>query len=145
MSLRFPRGLTAIELLTVISIIGILTAIGVPSYAAMQKHVALNNAAQEIVDALRVAQNRAISSQDATSHGVHFEADHYVSCTGTCDPVSYDETHTLNGPSICAGVGSNIVFTRLTGTTAAQTITVGNTCGDVKTIVVDPIGRITLQ
>ncbi len=148
------RGLTLVELLTVIGIIAVVSAIAVPMYATARRDILLNSTAAELVNTLRLAQGRATSSQNAgstmaaTSHGVHLEADYLVTYGGDWATPTYTDTTPLPTETVvCAGVGTNISFERLSGRTgAATTVVVGlDGCGSTKTIAVSAEGRIGVQ
>lgn len=147
-------GLTLIELLTVIGMIGITMAIVAPSFSSVKKGIGLNNTAQEIVSTLRVAQNKAISSQrtgtaDPTDIGVHFDANKYTLFFGAAynSTATSNEVHTLSDSTVCTGAGTDVVFSRLSGmTSAAHTIELGlSGCGAKRAIAVSPSGTIQLQ
>lgn len=124
------RGLTLIELLTVIGMIVITGAITAPSFASIKRGAGLNNTAQEIVSTLRVAQNKAVSSQrpagntaDPLDYGVHFEGNAYSLFYG--DSATVLETHQLpDGTTVCPTSVTDIIFERLTGIAVSS--------GDVK-------------
>jgi len=141
------NGFTLVELLVVIGCISILTAVAVPSYALMQKNIGLSNAAQEVVNTLRVAQNNAISAQDGVNWGVHFEQNQYILCKADCSVGNYVTTYTLNNGLQIESAPFNVVFNRLDGTlkdtTVPQTITL-DSGGKQKTIQVDAVGRISI-
>jgi len=61
------KGFTLIELLVVISIIGILTAITIPQLTAFNRRQILKNAAAEVKNSLRFAQNKASAAEIDTS------------------------------------------------------------------------------
>ena len=57
------QGVTLIELLTVISIVGILTAVGVPTVSHFLPGIQLNGSARVLSANLREAQERTITEQ----------------------------------------------------------------------------------
>jgi len=148
------KGLTLIELLTVISMITITAAITAPSFAAIKRGAGLNNTAQEIVSTLRVAQNKAISSQrpvgntlDPLNYGVHFEGGTYTLFYGNdWATATNKEIHQLpDGTTVCAGSATDMIFNRLDGIPAsAGTVTVGIDCAGstVRTISIALSGTI---
>ena len=146
---KYPKnrkGFTLLELLTVMSIIGILTAVSIPSYHIIKRNVTLNNSAKELVSNLRTAQRQSLSSQDGVKWGIRFENNQYILIW--CDDTScYDDTvHSLaNDIEIIQGAGTEIEFTRLTGTTTDQDIIIGFSGGKQKTITIEQVGKISLK
>jgi len=98
---------TLIELLIVIAIIGILTAITIPSFSNFNNKQRLSQAAKQIKNDLRSAQNRAINgikdSDDNKVWGIQFASPNVYSYTlYTCS-----ELDTAQSPCLC----SDQVFT----------------------------------
>lgn len=138
-------GFTFLELLISISIIFLLATIAMPVYQTMRENVILNNETEQIVKDLRLVQNLAIVSQDNTKHGIHF-------INGTRSYILFGgdgwETKTYTkdrerslGIEITPSVNSDQIFTRLTGTTTAQTIAI-ELSGKTKNITVTANGGI---
>ena len=138
-------GVTLIELMVVIGIIFLLFTIGLPSYNSIKENVALSNYSQEIVSALRSAQNRSIVSQNGTSHGVHFNSDSYVLFGGDWATPDYTTIYQLGGGlGVLEGEGREVIFDRLTGQTSGQTIIIGSAGGNPKTIQINETGKISI-
>ena len=69
--MKLPAGFTLIELLIVIAIIGILSAISIPSFSSFNTNQRLSQAAKQVKQDLRSAQNRAINGvKDSNGYGV---------------------------------------------------------------------------
>lgn len=138
------QGFTLVELLVSISIIMLLAAIGVPSYKIMKNSIALSGESEEIVSALRTAQNRAMTSQGGTVWGVHFEANSYTvfgdDWTAPVAPTTYQLESNLE---ILSATPLTVTFDRLTGTSSENTIVVGFLGGKQNTIEVKDSGRIS--
>ena len=64
-------GFTLIELLIVIAIIGILSAIAIPSFSSFNNKQRLSQAAKQVKNDLRSAQNRAISGIEGKAWGIN--------------------------------------------------------------------------
>ena len=122
-------------------LVGLLVMIAAPTYITMRKNLALNNQSLEILNALRVVQQRSMISYDNASHGIHFNNDEYV-IFGSGTPVTIPLE---NGLEITTGAGSEITFDRLTGTAEYLEIKIGYP-GDVeKTINITETGIVKLQ
>lgn len=140
-----PRGFTLIELLTSVAVIGLLLGLVTVAYSSLRSNVSLGNSAEEIVDALRTAQSRAIAGQGGTDQCVHFTATVFSVYSGPCTAASKVD-HTLPAGISKLSGPSDVTFQRLTGTTvAAADIVIGFIGGLQKTIHVDTVGKIFIQ
>lgn len=70
-SLKSKVGFTLIELLTVVFIIGVLVAIGIPVWRNIQPTLELSGSSRELITNLRYAQQLAITEQ--IIYGVRFD------------------------------------------------------------------------
>lgn len=66
------KGITLVELLVIVGILGILAALSLPVFIFFQKESDLNNSTEEIVNTLRLAQNKTLASEEASQWGVYF-------------------------------------------------------------------------
>ncbi len=142
---RNHQGFTAIEIMVVVLIIGILAAIAIPSFLAMNNKVKLNYGLSSLRASIEEAQRKAIrTSKDCPVT---------LPTTGTSDP-------TVNSPCLIAGnltlhdVTMRNNFTSVTfnyrGDTATSTAIKGtivlsmpNQLGEQKCLVISPgIGLI---
>ncbi len=90
-------GFTLIELLIVIAIIGILTAIAIPSFSSFNTNQRLSQAAKQVKNDLRSAQNRAINGvKDSNGYkvwGIWFaDPDIHSYTVYTCSSLDVDVT-----------------------------------------------------
>ncbi len=131
------RGFTAIEILLVIAILGILATLGQMSYSVWLKKVQVNTSVEQIRSALIRTQQQAVAAEGGTAWGIHLEADRYtIFATTNYDPVSpLNKTKILTGVNILqpetslsdgnVGYSQNVVFEKFTGRTInTGTITV---------------------
>ena len=126
---NFSLGLTIIELLTIVAILTILAAMSVPLFRIFQKGSDLTNTAEEIINVLRLTQNKTLASQETSQWGVYFSIStspqEYILFKGTDyssrDPL-YDQIHKVPEDVEIyevdlIGGGKEVVFERVTGTT----------------------------
>ena len=96
------KSFTLVEILVIVGIMVILVALAIPSYRFFQQESDLNNSAEEIINTLRLAQNKTLASEGASQYGVYLDAvstpDQYILFKGgsyaTRDS-SVDEIHKL--------------------------------------------------
>lgn len=156
MNILKNKGISVIEILIVVSIIGILAAIVLPSLSLFRREQTLNNTTGDVVSLLNSARNNTISSLSSNNYGVHFQSDRATYFTGsvfnsgdaTNVPLVFDSSVTIpsiNGINLNGG-GSDVIFTRLTGDTPNYgTIIVALTSDSTrkKTISISKTGSIS--
>jgi len=123
-------GLTIPELLVAISVMLILFLLTLTTFIHIQKESDLNNSAEEIINTLRLAQNKTLASEGASQWGVYFttstdphqyvlfKGDSYLNRT-----TSSDEVHQLSKSieiyEIDLWGGNEVVFEKVTGYTSS--------------------------
>jgi Tfp pilus assembly protein FimT len=151
--MRQSSGFTIIELLIATAILVLATGLVLPGFNFWQKQSSLDSTAQEIISALRLAQNQTLASEGSSSFGVYFETDRFTVFKGTSFySGSPDNNQHLLNPSLAfseVSLGGNnfVVFDRLTGNTAnygSLKIAQINDTNKNKVIFVDPSGTISL-
>ena len=141
---KHNKGFTLIELLTVIGIISILVAVGVPSYLSLKNNVSFQNSVEEIINTLRMAQNKAITAQDGSDWGVYFENDKYTLFRGEAydsDALDNIEYNLPEGQIL--GASTEVIFKRLDGTAEEEATICLNPPGCTKNIEVKQSGQIS--
>lgn len=145
------RGWTLAELLVVIGVIGILTAVSAPLFAGYLKSATVTAGAQELRTALNGARQLAITLrqpiclQPTGGSAYQFRK---TTCAGT--PVSAteapgaDATQTFRlQNNVVLTVNTAPVFSPLGGATPAGQFTVTGPTGNALTVTVSSAGRIT--
>ena len=147
-------GFSLIELLVVMAIFTLVAGIIMPNFNFFQRQSALDATGQEIISALKLAQNKTLASENRTSFGVYFTDNGYTIFEGAAYyPSSPNNDVRVINPSlkiseINPGGGNAVVFDRLTGNTANYgTIKIEQTSDAAKnkTIFIDSSGLISLS
>lgn len=155
--LQKTKGFTLVEIVVVIGILGVLAAIALPSYRSFQKKSDLSNITEELINTLRVAQNKTLVSEGPSQWGVFFDSSatpHQLTLfKGTAyasREQSFDEVHRIPASveiyEINLGGGQEVVFNRLSGGTY-QTGSISLRLIDepeTKTIYIEQSGRVGL-
>lgn len=145
-------GFTAIEILIVVSIIGVIMMIIIPPFSNFRKTSLVKTETQDIVSFVNKARLSSMSSKNDLEYGVHFDSNAVVIYS---TPVyaagdSTNETRTLNSQlnfnsTLVEGGGNDVVFKKVTGATNKYATTtlkfVGNTATST-TLVIRPSGVI---
>jgi type II secretory pathway pseudopilin PulG len=152
--MKLQKSFTLVELLVIFGILIILTAIAFPNLRFFQKESDLNNSTEEILNTLRLAQNKTIASEGASQYGVHFEIGKYVLFKGLSYNQAAIENEIHNLPESVeiseidlAGGGSEVVFDRVTGTTNQSgkvTLRLKSDFTKTKTIYIENSGQVGL-
>ncbi len=122
-------GLVLIELLTIITILIVLTAIAIPAFHTFYKETDLTNSHQELINILITAQNRTLASEQESQWGVYFSTSttphQYVLFKGadyTSRDSLYDETYSLPDrvefSQVDLGSQNEVIFNRVSGDTS---------------------------
>lgn len=143
------QGFTFVELLLVITILGLIVGLAVPFYQSFQVTSQLDNSTQEIVQALRRAQSQAMASEAYIAHGVHFEQSRYILFRGTtfspADP--FNETVDLPPTVIISAMSTaDVQFSRVQGVAGqAASLTVSTTNGESNGITISVAGVVNVE
>lgn len=71
--MRYDRGFTLLELLIVLALIGLITAVAAPNFSGTLQSVQTRSAVKKVSAILRYARNQAVASQEI--HRVVFDLD----------------------------------------------------------------------
>jgi type II secretory pathway pseudopilin PulG len=134
------KGFTLVELLVIVGILIILAVIVIPNLRFFQKESDLNNAKEEIINTLRLAQNKTLASEGDSQYGVYFDATStpnqytlfkgrdFVSRATSSDKI-YKLPKTIKISEIDLWGRTEVVFERVTGYASTT----------------DQLGKITLE
>lgn len=142
------RSFTLIELLIVISIIGIISGISWGAVRALLPSLQLGSIARDLITDLRSAQQSAVSQQ--VNHGIHFS-----STTDEYQIIKYGTTtQTLLEKSLSKGISfqqitgftnDEVIFNPYGAVKETGTISLINTKNKTKTIEVKPSGFVKIK
>lgn len=149
------RGITAVEILIAVSILGILVLIVLPQFSKMKENQVLKNTIGEVSSALGNAQSQSLASVNSSEYGVHFQSNQIIIFTGkifssgatdnkTIDIISPSSISnvTLNGTSASTG---ELYFERLSGIPSKTgTITI-STPSTSKIITISATGAVSVN
>lgn len=153
MNKSFKNGITIIETILTVAIIGILVIIILPQFSKMKENQVAKNSMGDVASALRGAQSKSLASLDSSEYGVRLEADRVIifkgkvfsegaggnEITDIISPASISNI-TLNGVSATAG---DLYFERISGTPSKTgTITI-STPSYAKVVTVSATGAVS--
>ena len=149
--LKKNQGITLIEVLVVIAILGILASIAVPSYQDMIERNRLKQAAESLADDLKFARTEAIKKSNSvtlvfnntsTCYGITTGGACVCTTTGSCDLKTVDVSQ-FSGITM---TGNPVTFTFQRGTTtnSASITTTINSAHYQAGVIASPIGKVTI-
>ena len=146
------RGFSIAELMTVVSVIGILTAVGIPSFLSFQPSMRLSGAAREVLAKLMWARAYAVQNNNTstvtflTNHS--FEIFNDSNGNGSADAgetITIDlQTDYTDVTFTITGSSSSPVFNGRGTATTDTTITISNSSGS-KIVEVRPTGNVKIN
>ena len=149
---RKHRGISVLEILMAVAIIGILVAISVSVFSSLSNSQSLERDAQNVHSQIEKARTMAINSVDGVEHGVKFTSSKVEVFSGTAyiaSPSNVEAYYDIPTKStITGGIGS-LYFAKLTGNSSAGsswTVTVSPASGGAsKTIIIYGTGISEIQ
>ncbi len=144
------KGFTLVELIIVMAIMAIISAIAVPNYKAFMTQRRLNGAAREVMSSLMEARMKAVSINQRVK--VSFESDHEYEMWNDADSngiVADNEGDDIERDiypdyyDVTFSASANPVF-QTNGTASAGTITLTNASG-TREVTVSTAGRVKIN
>jgi Tfp pilus assembly protein FimT len=131
----YKRGITIVELIIVLAVLGMIFMIIIPQFSAMRENQVLKGAVSDVLSSLDQAKSKTLASLDSSSYGVHLESDRVIIFKGTVFSANdiNNETMSITAPASISNVtlagvsgdSGDVFFNRLSGSPSATgTITV---------------------
>jgi prepilin-type N-terminal cleavage/methylation domain-containing protein len=149
------RGVTMGELLMVVAVIGIITAVGTPYFMRYMQAAALRAAAQEVATIVNGARQLAIARNTNTCVALSSnQATYKINVTAACGGGSLfvgagtraDGTMPLDNSMVISASTASVTFSPMGIAVQAGTYTVRNpTTNSTLSVVVAASGRVTIQ
>lgn len=142
---RKHNGISLIEVIIVISIIGILAGISVSSYFYYKKNSELILSIQQTANMIRLAKNNAVSVASDSQWGINIENKKVTVFKGgsfTGRDVLFDEVAIMGGVTDVSGT-TQIIFTKFTGLPSAHGLVTLSNDSQNKNIQINEIGIVS--
>lgn len=149
------RGYTMAELLVVVAVVGVLSALGYPYFATYLQSASLKAGAQELKTIINGARQLAIARNANVCMTLSNNMAVYrINVSSTCGGgtifvgsiTKADGTIALSNEIQVTGTTANVVFTNLGAASTAGTYTVRNpTTSSTMNVIVAASGRVTIQ
>ena len=143
--LRSKRGVSLIEVITVIAIIGILSGISVSGYFYYKKSSELALNVQQTANMIRKAKANAVSVAEDSQWGVNIENNKVTVFKGGVffgRDTSFDEAVSISGVDGVSGI-TQIIFTKFTGVPSVTGSTTLASGSENKSLQINEAGTIS--
>ena len=148
----YKKGITIIELLVVLAVLGVMVSIALPQFSKMRENQVLKSGVQDILSSLDKARSQTLASLNSSEYGVHFEADKIIIFKGTdfsTRDTAKDETINIITPAVLSSgtltLPANIYFNRLSGSPSTTGTVTISTSSYSKTITISTTGTASVD
>jgi len=90
------RGMTIIEVLVVIAVLGIIFSIVIPQFSKTKELQVLKNGVQDGLSSINKARSQTLASLNSSEYGVHFQSDKVIIFKGDIFNPSAMDNETIN-------------------------------------------------
>jgi prepilin-type N-terminal cleavage/methylation domain-containing protein len=153
--MKKTKGFSAVEILIVVAIMGLVAGSIFYSFSSFSKEQSLTSAVETFKTALNEARSKTLSSLGDSQYGVHIENTKAVLFKGTTYSASDANNVAFVMPTAVEivsislnGGGANMVFQKITGKTnqyGSAIIRLRSNIAKSKTITINQSGTITTQ
>lgn len=121
----YKKGITALELLIILAIIGILVSIVFFQFSKSREQQVVKSAISDTLSSINKARSQTLSSLNSSEYGIHFQSDKVIIFKGTIFTAGASGNETINiiSPAIISDVtlggvsasSGDVYFNRLYG------------------------------
>lgn len=110
---RGKRGITGIEILFVVAVVGIIISVIIPQFSQIRENQVIKAVVEDVLSSLNKARGQTLSSLNSSEYGVHFQPDKIIIFKGKVFSSNASDNETV---SIVSGVDiSNVTFGGISG------------------------------
>jgi prepilin-type N-terminal cleavage/methylation domain-containing protein len=149
----YRRGITMIELVVVIAVIGLLVSVVFPQFSKGRELQVLKSGVEDTLSSIDKARVETLSSLNSSSYGVHFQSNKVIIFTGTTFSAGASSNEiinivtpanisnvTLGGVSSMSG---DMYFNRLSGSPSLTGTVTISTHNYSKIITISGVGAVS--
>lgn len=147
------KGITLLELMIVVAIIGILSVITFSEFSKVKERQVLKSTVGNVVSIINKAKAQTLASLNLDTYGVHFDSDKIVLFSGTTYDVNHSSNEIINISSPVrissisfVGGGNDFYFNKLTGSpskTGVITISLNSDPSINKELTISATGSVS--
>lgn len=134
----YEKGLTVIELLIIVAVLGVIILIVLPQFSKTRENQVLKSGVGDTLSSIDKARGETLSSLNSSEYGVHFQSDKVIIFKGKVFSAGAGDNETINiitPASISdvtlggvSGTSGDIYFNRLSGSPSITgTVTISTT------------------
>jgi len=150
--LAAQMGMTIMELLVIVAVLGIILSIVLPQFSKIKENQVLKSATSDVLSSVNKARSQTLSSLSSSEYGVHFQSDQVIIFKGTVFSAGAGDNEIINiippaaiSTITLTGGGSDIYFNRLSGVPSASGSIIVSSTNFTKTITISATGATSVD
>ena len=141
----YKQGITVMELLIVLAVLGIIFSVALPQFSKTRELQVLKSGVNDILSSINKARSQTLSSLNSSEYGVHFQADKVIIFKGIVFSAGATDNEIINITSPASienftFAEGNIYFHRISGAPSATGIVTISTTNYSKIITISATG-----
>ncbi|MEK7539064.1 MAG: prepilin-type N-terminal cleavage/methylation domain-containing protein [Patescibacteria group bacterium] len=146
------KGITVIELLVVLTVLGIIISVAIPQFSQIRENQVFKSGVADILSSIDKARGETLSSLYSSEYGVHFESNKVIIFKGKIFSATASDNETINitlpatiSTITIAGGGADLYFNRLSGTPNVTGSIIISSTNFIKTITIFATGMASVN